>query len=67
MKRSLAALLGAAVAIPLVLSGCSGDDEDAASGPITLTLAGWSFTTIPEFKTLAAGFHATPRGLRLRH
>ncbi|MFI5896324.1 ABC transporter substrate-binding protein [Actinoplanes sp. NPDC051513] len=59
MKRSLAALLGAAVAIPLVLSGCSGDDEDSASGPITLTLAGWSFATTPEFKTLADGFHAT--------
>ncbi|WP_433381574.1 ABC transporter substrate-binding protein [Actinoplanes sp. CA-142083] len=59
MKRSLAAILGAAVAIPLVLSGCSGDDDDSASGPITLSLAGWSFATTPEFKTLADGFHAT--------
>jgi multiple sugar transport system substrate-binding protein len=58
MKRSLAAILGVAVAIPLVLSGCSGDDEDSASGPITLTLAGWSFATTPEFKTLADGYHA---------
>ena len=30
----------------------------ASSGPVTLTLAGWSLATTPEFKTLADGFHA---------
>jgi len=30
----------------------------ADSAPVTLTLAGWSFSTTPEFKTLADGFHA---------
>lgn len=59
MKRSLAALLGVALTVPLALSGCSGDDENSASGPITLSLAGWSFATTPEFKTLADGFHAS--------
>ncbi|GAA0565040.1 extracellular solute-binding protein [Paractinoplanes ferrugineus] len=59
MKRSLTAVLGATAAISLVLTGCSGaDDEGSAGGPQTLTLAGWSFATTPEFKTLADGFHA---------
>lgn len=60
MKRSLAAVLGGAVALSLALAGCgSGDDDSASSsGPITLTLAGWSLSTTPEFKTLADGFHA---------
>jgi multiple sugar transport system substrate-binding protein len=58
MKRSLAAVVGLTAAISLVLSGCSGSDDDSASGPITLTLAGWSFATTPEFKNLADGFHA---------
>jgi multiple sugar transport system substrate-binding protein len=53
MKRSLAAL----TALLLAVSGCSGDSEDSEeSGPITLTLAGWSLATTPEFKTLADGF-----------
>ena len=59
MKRSLAAVVGVTAAISLVLTGCGGGDDDkAASGPITLTLAGWSFATTPEFKTLADGYHA---------
>ncbi|MEU4623953.1 extracellular solute-binding protein [Actinoplanes sp. NPDC023801] len=53
MKRSLAAL----TALLLAVSGCSGDgDGSEESGPITLTLAGWSLATTPEFKTLADGF-----------
>lgn len=60
MKRSIAAVLGATAAISLVLAGCSsGDDEGSSSGAQTLTLAGWSFATTPEFQTLADGFHAT--------
>jgi len=60
MKRSIAAVLGAATAMTLVLSGCGGGDGSAGSksGANTLTLAGWSLSTTPEFKTLADGFHA---------
>jgi multiple sugar transport system substrate-binding protein len=60
MKRSIA-VLGAAAAISLVLAGCGGSSgsSEPASGPITLTLAGWSLSTTPEFKTLADGFHAS--------
>jgi multiple sugar transport system substrate-binding protein len=59
MKRHLAAVLGGAAALSLILTGCgSGDDSESSSGPITLTLAGWSLSTTPEFKTLADGFHA---------
>jgi multiple sugar transport system substrate-binding protein len=59
MKRSIA-VLGAAAAISLVLAGCGGgsDSSESASGPTTLTLAGWSLATTPEFQTLADGFHA---------
>jgi multiple sugar transport system substrate-binding protein len=59
MKRPIAAALGVTAAISMVLAGCSGgDDEGSSSGPQTLTLAGWSFATTPEFKTLADGYHA---------
>ena len=60
MKRSVAAVLGVAATISLALAGCSsgGDSPKPASGPVTLTLAGWSLSTTPEFKTLADGFHA---------
>jgi multiple sugar transport system substrate-binding protein len=59
MKRSISAVLGIAVAASMVLSGCGGDDDSAeAGGPVTLSLAGWSLATTPEFKTLADGFHA---------
>ena len=60
MKRSLAAVLGGAAALSLLLTGCSGDDaESSGGGPVTLTLAGWSLSTTPEFKTLADGFRST--------
>ncbi|WP_426504922.1 ABC transporter substrate-binding protein [Dactylosporangium sp. McL0621] len=61
MKRSFSATLGVVAALALTLAGC-GDDaatpEAMPSGPITLSLAGWSLSTTPEFKTLADGFHA---------
>ena len=64
MKRSRAAVLGACMAISLVLAGCGGDGGDESSaGDGTLTLAGWSLATTPEFKTLADGFHATHPGV----
>ncbi|MEV0902370.1 extracellular solute-binding protein [Actinoplanes sp. NPDC049802] len=53
MKRSLAALT--ALLLALSASACGGDDSEE-SGPITLTLAGWSLATTPEFQTLADGF-----------
>jgi multiple sugar transport system substrate-binding protein len=60
MKRSITAVLGVLSAVSLVLAGCGNDDTPAAAptGPVTLTLAGWSLSTTPEFKTLADGFHA---------
>lgn len=60
MKRSIAVALGtAATAISLILAGCSSGSgsSNSSSGPVTLTLAGWSLSTTPEFKTLADGFH----------
>ncbi|WP_328468193.1 extracellular solute-binding protein [Actinoplanes sp. NBC_00393] len=54
MKRSTAA----ATALLLALAGCSGGDSGDDSGPVTLTLAGWSLATTPEFQTLADGFRA---------
>ncbi|GAA0474929.1 sugar ABC transporter substrate-binding protein [Actinoplanes capillaceus] len=55
MKRSLAALT--ALLLALSASACGGDDAEE-SGPVTLTLAGWSLATTPEFKTLTDGFRA---------
>ena len=59
MKRSLSTVLGVALAASTALSGC-GDDSTSSdpNAPVTLTLAGWSLSTTPEFKTLADGFHA---------
>jgi multiple sugar transport system substrate-binding protein len=43
----------------MVLTGCSDDSGSSdPNAPVTLTLAGWSLSTTPEFKTLADGFHA---------
>ncbi|WIM98527.1 extracellular solute-binding protein [Actinoplanes oblitus] len=58
MKRSTAAVLGAATALALALTGCSSGDDSGGDGTDTLTLAGWSLATTPEFKALADGFHA---------
>ena len=32
--------------------------QPSPNAPVTITLAGWSLATTPEFKTLADGFHA---------
>jgi multiple sugar transport system substrate-binding protein len=59
MKRPLLTTLGLVMAAMLFLVGCgSSSQPGGASGPVTLTLAGWSLSTTPEFKTLADGFHA---------
>jgi multiple sugar transport system substrate-binding protein len=66
MKRSLTAVLGAATAITLVLSGCGGGSDDTKTDDSTLTLAGWSFSTTPEFQALADGFHAANPGVTVK-
>lgn len=60
MKRKYAAAAGIAVVATLSLAACSGGTEAASeepSGPVTLTLSGWSLDTTPEFQTLADAFH----------
>jgi multiple sugar transport system substrate-binding protein len=62
MKRSYAAAAGIAVVATLALAGCSGGGDDAAapeesSGPVTLSLSGWSLDTTPEFQKLADAYH----------
>ncbi|KAF2411635.1 sugar ABC transporter substrate-binding protein [Microbacterium sp. B35-04] len=60
MKRSFAAAAGVAVVATLALAGCSGGGEAApeeSSGPVTLSLSGWSLDTTPEFQKLADAFH----------
>ena len=64
MKRLISTVLGVTAAASLLVGGCSSGSPAATasagvpSGPVTLTLAGWSLSTTPEFKTLADGFHA---------
>jgi multiple sugar transport system substrate-binding protein len=61
MKRRFAKGLAVLAVLSVGLSACGGDDPSAtpsASGPQTLTLAGWTLTSGPEFKALADAFHA---------
>ncbi|MFC7480072.1 hypothetical protein ACFQX7_08580 [Luedemannella flava] len=59
MKRAFPAMISIATAVTLVLAGCGGEDETTdPNAPVKITLAGWSLSTTPEFKTLADGFHA---------
>ena len=64
MKRSIATVLGSAVAISLALAGCSSNGgeegptpEPFPSGPVSISLSAWSLSSTPEFKTLADGFN----------
>jgi multiple sugar transport system substrate-binding protein len=63
MKPSIRVVLGVVTAASLALAGCGGGEEvpEASAFPtenVTITLAGWSLSTTPEFKTLADGFKA---------
>jgi multiple sugar transport system substrate-binding protein len=65
MKRSIATGLGIAAAVTMALTACGGGGTTAGSAPgasagapVTVSLAGWSLATTPEFKTLADAFHA---------
>jgi multiple sugar transport system substrate-binding protein len=58
MRRRMITSAGAAgTALALMLTACGGTEE-AADGPVTLTMSAWSLETTPEFKTLADSFHA---------
>ncbi|HEX5859335.1 MAG TPA: extracellular solute-binding protein [Microbacterium sp.] len=59
MKRKLAIAVGLAAVASLSLAACSGspaEEPAASSGPVTLSLSGWSLETTPEFQLLADGF-----------
>lgn len=59
MNRKFAVVAGMAIVATLSLAACSTESEvpAEASGPVALTLSGWSLDTTPEFQTLADGFH----------
>ncbi|WBB52519.1 extracellular solute-binding protein [Verrucosispora sp. WMMD573] len=60
MKRAIPAVVSTAMALTLVVAGCGGEDEPVdPNAPVTITLAGWSLSSTPEFQTLADGFKAT--------
>lgn len=59
MNRKIAAAGALAVVASLSLAACSGgtaEPAETASGPVTLSLSGWSLETTPEFQALADGF-----------
>jgi multiple sugar transport system substrate-binding protein len=59
MRRAIS-VISVATALTLVLAGCGDEDEPAEpNAPVTITLAAWSLSSTPEFKTLADGFKTT--------
>ncbi|HZM76067.1 MAG TPA: extracellular solute-binding protein [Candidatus Limnocylindrales bacterium] len=63
MKPSIRVVLGVVAAASLTLAGCGGGEDVTETNTfptenVTITLAGWSLSTTPEFKTLAEGFKA---------
>src|SRR5699024_5417630 len=63
MKRRFLTATATAAAAALVLTACGGGDDqgeggqDGASGEVTVSLAGWSLATTPEFQRHAAACH----------
>jgi multiple sugar transport system substrate-binding protein len=63
MKRTIPTALGMSAALALVLTACGGGntgeaEAPAAEGPVTLTLAGWSLASTPEFQSIADAYQA---------
>src|SRR5699024_12766295 len=62
MKRRYLTATATAAAAALVLTACGGGDDqgeggqNGASGEVTVSLAGWSLDTTPEFQWLADAF-----------
>ncbi|GAA2180468.1 extracellular solute-binding protein [Brooklawnia cerclae] len=61
MRRFPLMMATAAVTFALALSSCGGGESsgDGSEATGTLTLAGWSLASTPEFQTLADAFNAT--------
>ncbi len=59
MHRSMKIVLSAAATMVMVLGGCSSGGSAGGGSGDTLTLAGWSLASTPEFQALADGFNAT--------
>lgn len=58
-KKKIGLVIGLVAIASIALAGCSASAAPSkTSGPVTLTLSGWSLSTTPEFQTLADAFHA---------
>jgi multiple sugar transport system substrate-binding protein len=62
MKRTITTGAAAAAAVVLALTACSSGDgsgggDASPDGPVTISLAGWSLATTPEFQALADAYH----------
>jgi multiple sugar transport system substrate-binding protein len=69
MKRSIVAGLAVTLAASLALAGCDSGSESggpSSSGPVTLTLAGWTLASSPEFQALADAFHRADSTVTVR-
>jgi multiple sugar transport system substrate-binding protein len=61
MKRTITTGVATAATLVLALTACGsggsgGGDAASPDGPVTLTLAGWSLSTTPEFQALADAY-----------
>jgi multiple sugar transport system substrate-binding protein len=62
MKRTITTGAAAAAAVVMALTACSssggaGGGDASPDGPVTISLAGWSLATTPEFQALADAYH----------
>jgi multiple sugar transport system substrate-binding protein len=67
MKRSIVGGLAVAALTSITLTACGGGNDSgsgsaagssASDEPVTVSLAGWSLATTPEFQVLADAYHA---------